>query len=141
MSAEETNGALWNGRPSHLTYFKEYLVCLLFFWLIFPMFVCLHKFLIIRTTTYSISRGRLVGSKGILSKTVDELELYRIKDYRVTQSFVQRLFNVGVVELMTSDKTHPVFSLGVIKEPIATKDMIRELVEDLRTQKMVREFD
>lgn len=131
----------WNARPSHLTYLKEYIVCLAFFFLIFPVFVGLHKFLTIRTTTYSITRGRLICSYGILSKTVDELELYRVKDYQMTQSFFQRIFNVGMVKLITSDKTHPTIVLGAIKDPAGTMDMLRSLVEDLRTEKKVREFD
>ncbi|MGD9210105.1 MAG: PH domain-containing protein [Desulfobacteraceae bacterium] len=120
---------------------KDYLLCLLFFWLVFPIFVLLYRILIIRTTIYSISQGRLINSHGILSKTFDELELYRVKDYRVTQSFIQRLFKVGTIELITSDKTHPTFSLGLIKDPTETKDMIRNIVENLRTEKKVREFD
>ena len=139
--SSHANGLNWTGRPSHLTYLKEYIVCLFFFWLVFPMFVCLHKFLTIRTTTYTISQGRLVSSYGIFSKTVDELELYRVKDYRVTQSFFQRLFNLGAVELITSDKTDAVVSLHLIKDPTSIKDMIRNMVEELRDQKGVREFD
>ncbi len=140
MSIQE-NHVEWVGRPSHLAYLKEYIICLLFIWLVFPMFVCLKRFLTIRTTTYAISQGRLISSRGILSKTVDELELYRVKDYRVTQSFFQRIFNVGTVELVTSDKTHAITMLKLIKDPVATKDMIREKVEGLRSEKMVREFD
>ena len=140
MSTQENN-AEWMGRPSHLAFLKEYLVCILFFWLVFPIFVGIKKFLTIRTTTYAVSQGRLISSKGILSKTVDELELYRVKDYRVTQSFFQRLFNVGTVELITSDKTHETTLLYVIKNPVETKDLIRGVVERLRDEKKVREFD
>jgi uncharacterized membrane protein YdbT with pleckstrin-like domain len=131
----------WSARPSHLTYLKEYVVCLLFFWLIYPIFVGLHKFLIIRTTTYTISNGRLICSYGILSKSVDELELYRVKDYRMTQSFFQRMFNVGMVVLITSDKTDPTIVLGALKDPTGTMDLLRSLVEALRDEKKVREFD
>ena len=140
MSSQE-NDIEWTGRPSHLTYLKEYIICFLFFWLVFPIFVFLYKFLTIRTTTYTISQGRLLSSHGILSKTVDELELYRVKDYKVTQSFFQRLFNVGTIELDTSDISHAIFQLRFIKEPIETKDMIRNIVENLRTEKKVLEFD
>ncbi len=139
--SSQANRLEWTGRPSHLIYMKEYLVCLLFFWLVFPLVVGLYKFLTVRTTTYSISQGRLVSRHGILSKTIDELELYRVKDYRVSQSFLQRLFNVGTVELITSDKTDPIFPLRVIKSPTETKDMIRNMVENLRSEKGVREFD
>lgn len=138
---EQENRLEWTGRPSHLLYLKDYLLCLLFFFLVFPVFILLYKFLTVRTTTYTLSKGRIVSSHGILSKTFDELELYRVKDYRVTQSFIQRLFNVGTVELITSDKTHSTFSLRAIKDPAETKDMIRNSVESLRTEKKVREFD
>ena len=131
----------WSARPSHLTYLKEYLVCLIFFWLIFPIVVGLHKFLTVRTTSYTISQGRLICSYGILSKSVDELELYRVKDYRMTQSFFQRIFNVGMVALITSDRTDPTIVLGAIKNPAGTMEMIRSLVEALRDEKKVREFD
>ena len=57
--SEQENRLEWTGRPSHLLYLKDYLLCLLFFWLVFPVFVLLYKFLTVRTTTYLLEPAKV----------------------------------------------------------------------------------
>jgi membrane protein YdbS with pleckstrin-like domain len=85
-------------------------------------------------------KDRLVTKKGVFTNQFSFLELYRVKDYEVYQSFFMRLFNIMNLQLITSDKTDPILNLkGIPKSDVF--QLIRENVEEQRRIKGVREFD
>ena len=89
---------------------------------------------------YDLYRDRLISKKGVFTYHLDFLELYRIKDYTVYQSFFMRVFNMMTIQLVTSDRTTPILNLkGIPKSDIF--HLIRENVEEQRRIKGVREFD
>ena len=136
--SEET---LWVGRPSHLTNAQVYIACGLFFFLVLPLFYALWKWLELRCFEYELTTERLRISHGVLNKEFDELELYRIKDTSMTQPFFLRLFGLGNVVLVTSDKTTPELAIEAVGDPTQIREMIRGQVERLRDEKGIREVD
>ena len=128
---------LWQGRPSPLMHLGLYLSCV--FLLPFPL--ALWRYLQVRTTRYTLTTERLVCEQGILHRTSDEVELYRIKDYTITASLLNRWLGLSDLILVTSDQTHPTLVLRGIIDAHAVKELIRNQVEALRTQKSVREID
>ncbi|MGB3586147.1 MAG: PH domain-containing protein [Tunicatimonas sp.] len=128
---------LWQGRPSPLMHLGLYLSCV--FLLPFPL--ALWRYLQVRTTRYTLTTERLVCEQGILHRTSDEVELYRIKDYTITASLLNRWLGLSDLILVTSDQTHPTLVLRGIIDAHAVKELIRNQVEALRTQKGVREID
>lgn len=137
--AEET--LVWRGNPSHVVFLKTYVLCFLFCWLIVPLFVAAWRYLIIRTTVYEITTERLRVRRGVLSRTTEDMELYRIKDYSVEQPILYRLFKVGNVLLVTSDKSHPLVTIIAVSEPTVLIDRLRSRVEVLRRELGIRELD
>jgi hypothetical protein len=69
------------------------------------------------------------------------MELYRVRDYKVERPFFLRLFSLGNVILMTSDKTTPTVVISAIKKSEEGREKIRPLVEARRDAKKVREID
>ena len=57
------------------------------------------------STRYTLTNERLKVTKGLLSKSVDEIELFRIKDTKVHQSFLNRLVGIGHIDVTSSDET------------------------------------
>lgn len=93
-----------------------------------------------KTITYILFRDRLVSKKGVFTNQFSFLELYRVKDYEVYQSFFMRLFHMMNLQLITSDKTDPILNLrGIPKSDVF--NLIRKNVEEQRRIKGVREFD
>ena len=84
---------------------------------------------------------RLICQQGIFHRILDEVELYRIKDYTVVAPLLYRWLGIANLVLVTSDKTHPTLVLRGITEAYAVKELIRKQVEELRIQKGVREID
>ena len=62
-------------------------------------------------TKYSLSEDRLFRETGFLNIRSDEVLLYRVQDLRVTRSLWQRLFGVGTVCVVSSDKHVPILEL------------------------------
>lgn len=133
--------SVWKGSPSHVIYLKTYLLCGLFCWLVIPIFIAIWHYLKVRTTVYDLTTHRLRVRHGVLNRTTENMELYRIKDFTVEQPFVYRMSNVGNVLLVTSDKTQPTLCIEAVSEPETLVDRMRARVELLRRELGIREFD
>ena len=126
---------VWNGSPSQLTNIKTYI---LFFWtIILPLIVYLRT----RFTIYELTEERFREKTGILSQKIEELELYRVRDYTVEKPFIMRLFGLGNLILVTSDKTNPKIYLYAIKNVESVRDVFRKNVEATRKQTGTKEVD
>ena len=89
-------------------------------------------------TKYALSEDRLFISVGLLNIKDDEILLYRVRDIDTKRSLGQRLFGVGTVTVISSDKTMPNLVLKNIKNPIAVKEMIHQQVEETKIRRRVR---
>ncbi len=136
-----TEEFVWEGGPSQVTNLGKYILCTLLCVLIVPIFIGLWAYIVTLTTRYSITTQRLTYRRGVFSKETDVLELYRIKDMKVEEPFFLRLFGKGDVVMDTSDRSHPVFRLEAVPEPIQLRDLLRQHVEKRRDEKRVSEVD
>lgn len=89
-------------------------------------------------TRYSLSEDRLFLSVGLLSIKDDEVLLYRIRDIATSRSLWQRLFGVGTVTVVSSDKTMPTLVMKNIKNPVMVKEMLHKQVEEMKIRRRVR---
>ena len=89
-------------------------------------------------TRYALSEDRLFISVGLLNIKDDEILLYRVRDIDTSRSLWQRLFGVGTVIVMSSDKTMPTLILKNIKDPIYVKELIHTQVEEMKIRRRVR---
>lgn len=87
---------------------------------------------------YALSEDRLFISVGFLNIKDDEILLYRVRDIDTSRSLWQRLFGVGTVVVMSSDKSMPNLVLKNIKDPVAIKELIHEQVEEMKIRRRVR---
>ena len=69
-------------------------------------------------TRYSLSDDRLFTSVGFLNIKDDEILLYRVRDIDTNRTLWQRLFGVGTITVMSSDKTMPTLELKNVKDPV-----------------------
>ena len=89
-------------------------------------------------TRYAMSEDRLFISVGFLSIRDDEVLLYRVRDIDTSRSLWQRLFGVGTVTVLSSDKTMPSLVLQNIKNPIEVKELLHHQVEEVKLKRRVR---
>lgn len=89
-------------------------------------------------TRYAMSEDRLFTSVGFLNIRDDEVLLYRVRDIDTSRGLWQRLFGVGTVTVISSDKTMPALVLKNIKDPVAVKELIHSQVEEMKLRRRVR---
>lgn len=89
-------------------------------------------------TRYRLSDDRLFISEGFLNIKDDEVLLYRVRDIDTRRSLWQRLFGVGTVTVLSSDKTMPTLELKNIKDPLFVKELIHKQVEEMKIRRRVR---
>ncbi len=84
-------------------------------------------------TKYEIYDDKLVLRKGFFKTTVDETMIYRIMDIKLVRTVGQKLFGVGSVVLISSDKSHPQLELKSIKQSETVRKFLSELIDKQRT--------
>jgi uncharacterized membrane protein YdbT with pleckstrin-like domain len=101
----------------------------------------LWKWLLLRSTTYTLTTERFVTTKGILTKVTDTLELYRVRDLQIVQPLLLRMLGLENVLLFASDATTEVHVLDYLPASLQIGEKLRKAVEDCRERKRVRAFD
>lgn len=97
-----------------------------------------HLGLPLSFTRYSLSEDRLFLTEGLLNVRDDEVLLYRVRDIDTRRSLWQRLFGVGTVTVISSDKTRPTLVMKNIKDPLMVKELLHQQVEQMKDRRRVR---
>jgi uncharacterized membrane protein YdbT with pleckstrin-like domain len=132
---------LWKGTPSQVINLPAFVLWGLLFWLVIPIFIILWQWLVVKNTKYELTTERLITRHGVLNKKMDELELYRVRDYKLEQPIFLRPFGLGNITLQTSDKSHPLVTIRAIPNGEQLREQLRNAVEECRVKKRVREVD
>ena len=127
----------WTGHPSQWQNLGWFLACLL----VLPIPFAIWKWLETRHTVYTLTDQRLKFTRGVLTRTTEDLELYRVRDTRFEQGFFERLLGLGRIRLYTTDETSPEIVLPFIADAEGVREQIRALVEARRDAKRVRYLD
>ena len=97
-----------------------------------------HLGLPLSFTRYSLSEDRLFYETGFLNLKADEVLLYRVRDLQLTMSLGQRIFGVGTVCVVSSDKSIPHLDLKNVKNPREVKELIHKYVEAAKDKRRMR---
>ena len=87
------------------------------------------------------STQRLKIASGILNRKLDELELFRVKDYAMDQPLFLRMVGLGNLTLVTSDASTPTVAIRAIANVEDVREKLRTAVQSERDRKRVREMD
>lgn len=89
-------------------------------------------------TRYAMTEDRLFLSIGFFNIKDEEVLLYRVRDINTSRTLWQRIFGVGTISVISSDKTLPTAVLKNIKGPMEVKELIHKQVEDTKIRRRVR---
>lgn len=128
---------IWQGHSSQVKNFWPFVSCIL----VLPIPWAIYRWLVVKTTTFRLTNERLITEHGILSKTSDTLELYRVRDLQVTRPFWTRLFGLENIHIITSDTSTPCVVIDCVPGSLALPDKFRVQVEATRMAKRVRTVD
>lgn len=107
------------------------------------LLIVLFKWIETMSAKYQITHERLIIRRGIFLKSIDEIELYRVKDVRMNFTLLNQLTGIGTICLTTSDETSKggEFSMHAVPRAQARREELRRLVDTARRQRGVREID
>ena len=75
-------------------------------------------------TSYSLTNKRLLIISGIFTKSVDEIELFRVIDSVTNQSFIDLWADIGDITVSSSDKTGTIV-MKKVPNPHYLRDTLR----------------
>jgi len=132
--AEET---IYEGQPSLLPTLGSYLIC------IFTVGLALIYYALKRSgTKYRVTSQRIVIDAGIFSKSLDQVDLYRVNDFHVDRPFFQRIVGTGNIRLVTTDRQNPVIMLhGIHTDVVQLYEQLRAAVAAAKAAAGVRVVD
>jgi len=79
----------------------------------------------IKNTHYKVTNQRILVERGVLSKSLQEIDMRSVDDTEFRQSLLERIFGIGEVSIVSSDKTSPTVVLHGIRDPRSTRELIR----------------
>ena len=91
-------------------------------------------------TKWIITEEQIKIYKGILLKTIDYIELYRVYDYQERQTFIQAIINNTNLYIYSGDKSNPELKVCGIYNGSAIVQEIRSRVELQKQKKGIYEF-
>ena len=92
---------------------------------------------------YEVTEERLIIRRGIVSKSIDEIELYRIKDIKIDFTLINQIAGIGRLTIASSDETTRAGDLVIagIDRAQERRETLRRLVDAARQKRNVREID
>lgn len=100
----------------------------------------LYKYFLIISSTFYLSDQQLIIQRGVFTKTVNYLELYRIKDILVEQPFWMKALGLMNITLLSFDKEESLLILKGIKISDLPQS-IRNHVQECRQRNKVLTID
>ena len=109
----------------------------------FALLVILWRWLENMAAKYEITEERMIIRRGILAKSIDEIELYRIKDIRIEFTIINQIAGIGRITISSSDETTRDCDLVLanIERAQERRETLRRLVDAARQKRRVREID
>ncbi len=92
--------------------------------------------LIILSRRYRLTTQRLFIHRGILSQTVDQMELIRVDDVRIHKSVMDRMLGLGSIEILSTDTSNREISIEGIPNADQLAEAVRTNMHRLRSKSL-----
>jgi uncharacterized membrane protein YdbT with pleckstrin-like domain len=153
----EDEQILWQGRPGQILNLGTYILfglitvglglvgALFFRGLLFalplPLLALGWTWLDLEMTHFELTSERLRIRTGILTRKMEEIELFRVRDIAQEEPLFQRLCGCGTLRLLTSDGSAHTVVLPAIAAVERVRELLRKAVLAQRRTHKVREVD
>lgn len=80
----------------------------------------------LKSIRYEVGPDRIEYARGIFSRKIDNLDMFRVVDLKLHRSLLDCMTGVGTVTLLTKDETDPFFDFEKVANPKQLYDLIKE---------------
>ncbi len=142
----EPEKKLWQGHPSAWNYTFSWLLGAILIGLGFVLMfyieytytlslvggiVMIHAALHWQTRVFTITNHRVVAKVGIISRSVQEITIHDIKSVGMTQNMLQRILNLGAIQVGSAGTAGIEVEFSGIAEPVKIRDKIRAVKDEV----------
>jgi len=85
-----------------------------------------YKIAVLKSTSYEVSPDRIEWTRGIFSRKIDNMDMFRVVDLKLHRSLVDCILGIGTVTLVTKDKSDPVFDFVKVRAPRCLYDVVKK---------------
>jgi uncharacterized membrane protein YdbT with pleckstrin-like domain len=128
---------IWAGRPTWRAWAVKWIAG----WVLLPLLVGIVLLLSVwirsRSTRWKLTSRRIERETGFLSKKVDTLELWRVRDVEFSQSLIERMMGVSRLSITAHDGSSPVLEVRGAPGDRAVYDRLMSAVMAARQQRGV----
>lgn len=78
---------------------------------------------------FIITAEQLIIQHGVIHRTSDYIELYRVVDFSENRDILEQLFGLKTVSIYSGDRTNPKLDIYGVQERVEVVALIRERVE------------
>ena len=87
------------------------------------------------SVSYALTTQRFVHQRGLLKRVINRIEVIDIDDVTVEQGFIERMFGVGTIKLLSSDTSDPTLVLRGIDDVKRVATLIDDARRDERRKR------
>lgn len=87
--------------------------------------ILLKKWVKLAMITFCISEERVEYETGIFARSIENIDMWRVKDLSFSQTVPQALLGLGTITLLSTDKTSPVLQIGPIRRARQVYDQLK----------------
>ena len=128
---------LWEGRPTWKAWALQWIAG----WVLLPLLVGIILLLPVwvrtRSTRWKLTSKRIEIETGFLSRRVDTLELWRVRDVEFRQSLLDRMFGVSSLFVTAHDGSSPALEVRGVPGDRGIYDRLMGAVMQARQQRGV----
>jgi|SRR5699024_10122588 len=103
-------------------------------WIIVPAI----KIFKLNKLKYKVTTQRIIIKEGLASTSSTEIELYRVKDLSVTQTFMQKILNIGDITIQSAGIQNTNLKMKAIPNAYELREQIRASVHTTRKDNNIR---
>ena len=119
-----TERILFEGHPSLKSYSGPIILGILTLVIVVGVVILLYVYVDRRGKKYIVTSRRVTAKRGILSKTVDEVNIVHIRSMNVKQGLWGRLWNYGDIFIGTAGTAGIEVTIHGVLNPVGLKELI-----------------
>lgn len=143
--AKKTETLQWHGHSSQIINIIPFIISGLMFIsvILIPLGIIIAGwyYLVAKNIRYEVTTERLKVFGGVLNRTANDIELYRVKDMRLYAPWYLRFFGLGNIIILTSDLSNPHIVIKAIPNAIDVREILRNLTEERRKSRGIASLD
>jgi uncharacterized membrane protein YdbT with pleckstrin-like domain len=128
---------IWEGHPSWRAWPGTWIAG----WLLLPVLIGAYFLLSVwmrtKSARWKLTSRRIEIETGLLSKKIDTLELWRVRDVELRQSLLERMVGVSSLLITAHDAGSPVLEVRGVPGDRSTYDRLMTAVMQARQQRGV----